>query len=682
MSVDEVVVRHLQRPTANGFANVIEVRHGTVAGRESGSFEIEFEHLGVEYLPPPAFLDGYAFGLLFFAMQGAKRMIVEGRLSRVAIRNAWSIGEAWNVWDPEQYRPCEIIADEIVDDDHLPNDDPERVPRGSKAIAAFSGGADSMFTILRHTQKLLGNASHDLQDLCMVHGFDVSLNKEEEFENLQRRISQFVNYVDCRLHIVRTNIRDATKLNWEHCHGSHIAAVLHQFSHTHTYGLLASGDSSFRFPETKWGSSPVMDHYFSGKNFQMILDGSGASRFEKIQLLAKHQPAQDTVKVCYENQTADSNCGACVKCRRTRINFLAAGINYPKSFDGPVTIGEIQQVQINTPYELWNYLSVLKHVRDQNMDDIRFEVLEKRVNELSGTFTNQNSQMETFVSPSLEFHKRLRDYKNGLHRFVVSCPPVWTLTDMAGNIGDHLIWDGTEKLLADLPIKSQKISALELNDDVGTRRHGTLVIPGGGAFTRNFHEWLPQLLLRLVPQFDRLVILPSEYETHIDVVSRVMSSPNVFPFARDQVSYNQIRTFGRAALSLDPALYSFPFTPVSNLSISDHNLGIVLPALRGDASSRLNRQGMHPTKSNKDISLSCRNLEEFLDAISAVDTVVTDRLHVAVAAVMLGKHVRFVDPENEKISRYAKFNFRNEFSQRIQKRDETWLIERGFATFL
>lgn len=679
MGTKEVVFRHLQRPTANGFANVIDVRHDAVAGRDRGSYEIEFEHVGAEHLPRPSLLDGYVFGLLLFAMQGADRMVVEGRLSREAIRNAWSIGEAWNVWAPEQYRPVEIVADEVVDDDHLPNDETARVTHGSTAIAAFSGGADSMFTILRHTKKVLGNASYDLRDLCMVQGFDVPLNKDEEFENLQRRIAPFVNYVDCHLHVVRTNIRDVTQLNWEHCHGSQIAAVLHQFSDSHSHGLLASGDSSFRFPETKWGSSPVTDHYFSGAHFQLILDGSGASRFEKIQLLAKHQSAHDTVKVCYENERTDANCGSCVKCKRTRINFLAAGIDRPKSFDGPVTTEEIREVQINTPYQLHNYLAVLKHVRDYNIDDPRFEALENRINELSGSSSGENTEIETFISPSLEFHKRLREYKNALHQFLSMCPPVWTLTDMAGNIGDHLIWDGTEKLLKDLPVASQKISALELNGDLGMKRHGTLVIPGSGAFSRNFHEWLPPLVVKSVHQFDRVVILPSEYETHIDVVYRAMAFPNVYPFARDHVSYEQIRPFGRAALAMDPALYAFPFTPASNHRVSDNKLGKVLSALRSDASSLLKRQGICPTADNQDISLSSQDLVEFLSAVSAVDTVVTDRLHVVVSAAMLGKHVRYVDPENEKISRYVRFNFRNEFSERIQKRDETWLIERGFA---
>jgi exopolysaccharide biosynthesis predicted pyruvyltransferase EpsI len=84
-------------------------------------------------------------------------------------------------------------------------------------------------------------------------------------------------------------------------------------------------------------------------------------------------------------------------------------------------------------------------------------------------------------------------------------------------------------------------------------------------------------------------------------------------------------------------------------------------------------------KPNNDISLTCGNLDEFLDLIQRHDSVITDRLHVAVASLMLGKTVRYVDPYNQKISRYAKFNFGDEFRKSFQQRDESWLLGRGYV---
>ena len=42
---------------------------------------------------------------------------------------------------------------------------------------------------------------------------------------------------------------------------------------------------------------------------------------------------------------------------------------------------------------------------------------------------------------------------------------------------------------------------------------------------------------------------------------------------------------------------------------------------------------------------------------------------------MLGKNVRFLDPYNKKISRYASFNFRDEFVESFTQIDERWLLQ-------
>ncbi len=258
---------------------------------------------------------------------------------------------------------------------------------------------------------------------------------------------------------------------------------------------------------------------------------------------------------------------------------------------------------------------------------------------------------------------------------------VWLLSEMAGNIGDHLIWRGTERLLDGLPLEFERVRCSEINGEKTqyNNNNDTLVIPGSGAFNKNFHGWLPQLVLKASNQFGRVVILPSEYEPELPVVFSALSQPNVFPFARDSYSYNQVKLFTQVSLSLDPALYAFDFETATRKIAPSNNLGEVLLALRTDASSLLMHHGLQPGPMNSDISVTYQDLDQFLKSIREVDTVVTDRLHVVVAAVMLGKTVRYVDPWSYKISRYVDFNFRHEFDDQIQQRDYKWLTERGFA---
>jgi exopolysaccharide biosynthesis predicted pyruvyltransferase EpsI len=278
---------------------------------------------------------------------------------------------------------------------------------------------------------------------------------------------------------------------------------------------------------------------------------------------------------------------------------------------------------------------------------------------------------------------RLRQYQHALGGYLRTNGPLFLLAEMPGNVGDHLIWLGTERLLELENLQYTKISVTEVRTKI--RRHpwnGTLVVPGSGALNALFSEWLPATIELASKLFERIVILPSEYEPHVQPVHDALSCSNVFAYAREVESYGKIKAYGRAALSLDPALWAFEFRNETRPGSGDHDPGKVLVALRTDSASVLEQRKLEPSPKNDDISLSKPNLSEFLASITESDTVVSDRLHVVVAATMLGKSVRFIDPYNEKISRYVRYNLEDEFNYRLQPRDEHWLLEAGYADFL
>ena len=274
---------------------------------------------------------------------------------------------------------------------------------------------------------------------------------------------------------------------------------------------------------------------------------------------------------------------------------------------------------------------------------------------------------------------RLATYADSLGRYLRVEPHLFLLSDMPGNIGDHLIWKGTQRLLKNQSIDFEHISVEHVIENLTSYSESTLVIPGSGAMTSRWHEWLPATVIAAATYFKKVVILPSEYEPEVDIVHKALSLKNVWAFAREAKSYTKIKHYGRAAIALDSALYAFNFETVNHLERSDQDLGVVLIALRTDAGSMLPVKNLTQVESNNDISLTCRNLDEFLDLIQSHDSIITDRLHVAVASLMLGKTVRYADPYNQKISRYAKFNFRDEFEKSFQQRDESWLLDRGYV---
>jgi hypothetical protein len=226
-------------------------------------------------------------------------------------------------------------------------------------------------------------------------------------------------------------------------------------------------------------------------------------------------------------------------------------------------------------------------------------------------------------------------------------------------------------------VKLSQVPTLMEGDFDGT----TLIVPGGGAWTSKFNEPLPSAVSQAAKVFRSVIVLPSEFENKVDCVHKALICPNVFPFAREVESYGELKRYCKASLSLDPAVWAFDFQGIAGggRARNDDNLGQTLLALRTDSASLLSEENLKTIDSNDDISITTDNLSTFLQSIAAADTVVSDRLHVVVAATMLGKTVRFFDPYNHKISRYVRYNFGQRFNETVQQRDGKWLLANRYV---
>jgi hypothetical protein len=368
----EVVLSTSQEVGSSGIVNVLTVKHGSFGDNSEGAFQVKYEHVGVGNLRPPKVMDGYVFAILFFAMQGAKRIVVEGPISDLAIRNAWSLGEAWHNLFPSIYQPVNVVSEQIITIPLITHQLGTNLNAG--AVATFSGGVDSMFTALRHTDGSLGSGSYPLSNLVMVQGFDVSLDNQSAFDELTQRTTGFVKSLGLRRRIVKTNLKIVVKQNWEHSHGAQLASVLHQFSEEFQCGVIASTEP-YSLPNPFWGSQPALDYLFSGSNFRIIHDGAGYTRTEKVEFLSKNTKARRSVKVCWEGSLQGRNCGVCEKCVRTKLNFLAVGVNKPECFDEELTVENILSVKVRNMTQFNELSSVLHYVDDKHRSDTRFEAL-------------------------------------------------------------------------------------------------------------------------------------------------------------------------------------------------------------------------------------------------------------------------------------------------------------------
>src|SRR6185437_7306997 len=118
-------------------------------------------------------------------------------------------------------------------------------------------------------------------------------------------------------------------------------------------------------------------------------------------------------------------------------------------------------------------------------------------------------------------------------------------------------------------------------------------------------------------------------------------------FARERVSFEQIRHLCRADIAHDGAFY-FDFRPYRRPRQRGRGL---LTAYRSD------QESLHLPipDGNNDISATCESLDEWLWTIARHEAVETDRAHVMIAAALLGKRVDYRASSYHKVPAIADY---------------------------
>jgi hypothetical protein len=275
--------------------------------------------------------DGLVLLVLFFAMEHADVLRVRGTLSRSFLRNLRQFQEAWHCLMPGVYRVVHIQPDRLVDP--MP-----RMWWRNRAISAFSGGVDASFAAMRHGPHSRERWKYDVDSVLMIHGMDIRYEHVDAFRGLVTRVDPFLKARGLKRIEVRTDIRTHPKefQSWTFSHAAQMIGIMHQLSPSFAFGILGSSEPYNRMV-VPWGSMPATDHLLSGL-MQIVHDGAGYSRTQKVEYVASDAIARQTVKVCWAGPDGAVNCGRCEKCVRTRLNFLAAGRGDPPCFDEPFSI--------------------------------------------------------------------------------------------------------------------------------------------------------------------------------------------------------------------------------------------------------------------------------------------------------------------------------------------------------
>lgn len=228
--------------------------------------EVYFEFVG-ESFPEPSVLDGFVNAVIFHAMGSNQDIHVDGPMTRSALLNLTAFQEAWRRWKPDVYRAVRIEPLSVTDD-------PPRAE--ARSIAAFSGGADAIFTALRHAGDPFA-----LDSVLLVHGFDVPTGRADQFSKLLERVQPLLQHLELRPRVVRTNLAELRLQKWHDSFLAQLSCCLHNYSHEFRFGLTGGGEP-YDALVLPWGQNPCTDYLLSGEGFAIVHDGAAFSRTEKM----------------------------------------------------------------------------------------------------------------------------------------------------------------------------------------------------------------------------------------------------------------------------------------------------------------------------------------------------------------------------------------------------------------
>lgn len=268
------------------------------------------------------------------AMRLGRPVKVLGPVSRTLIESLEECVDAWSLWRPDLFHRISIEPTEIVAD---------QSPSQRDAVITFSGGVDATFALAANKTGLLNHRGLDIQCAVMVHGFDIPLDKPEWFEKVLPHATAILSEFGVPCSTVATNWKKFS-VDWEMCFGFGVAAVLHQYCSSYSWGLWAA-DEPYHQEIFPWGNNSVTNPLMSGLSFPIRACGGGYTRTEKASVIGRWDSVRKHIRVCWERPEVGGNCGQCEKCVRTQLNFLAAGYSSMEAFGTPLTSEQVRAIR-------------------------------------------------------------------------------------------------------------------------------------------------------------------------------------------------------------------------------------------------------------------------------------------------------------------------------------------------
>jgi len=271
-----------------------------------GNDELWFEFpLGTDL--PETVADSFAIMALAPSMlcNEPLRVAPEYPVSSTLVDNLAEVQKIFNCWNP---------AFRIV-----PIDARRASPGPCREVDAsmFSGGVDSIHTLMRHRDRI--------EEAVLIGGFDMSVRREQ-MAAAELRNSELAGRFGARLCYVHTNQISwgaKTGVNRRFWNSAYLAAAVLPLRYrtvripsSHTYAAL-----------NPTGSHVVLDPLWSNGCTQVMHSDVDVRRTQKMQAIVTDPYIVDRLQVCWDS--ANENCGECGKCVRTMLTLNLLGRTGP-----------------------------------------------------------------------------------------------------------------------------------------------------------------------------------------------------------------------------------------------------------------------------------------------------------------------------------------------------------------
>ncbi len=290
----------------------------------------------------------------------------------VSARMASQLGRiqsAFATWFPDTMKVCPPGLATVTD----------KEPSASKKRGVFfSAGVDSWYVVLRDGAGEGG--SRPVTHLVYIRGVEAPLSRIGDGK--EQQVRSIAEKLGLPLVTGRTNLREVFDYNYLlYVCGPALASAALSLSKGFSCISIPSG-SSYRYDDLYPGSSHhLIDPFWSTEYLDIRLDGSDATRPEKIACVTADPVALENLSICIENDGEYGNCGRCPKCILTMTTLQSLGLlERAPTFPSPFDYRSIRTLNLDDALKRAFLQQNLEFARRNGRDPKLTRALEKHLN--------------------------------------------------------------------------------------------------------------------------------------------------------------------------------------------------------------------------------------------------------------------------------------------------------------